>query len=372
MYIASVGIKAAFALGLAMSPRRAGNQRCAAEEDELDWRIEQIMDTRLGVVLEDRLDVIVEHLAEMMGVLMEAWQEVDSRRSRVPNPTADLEDDEYDFYFEGEENEHAWGDHRRGGLQPEEFLDWLATVEEVLEFKGNLKQGSRLVDEYTSEFTSWLLVTSFMKLRINCTIPGRPSKPANIGPSSSGAKCFKCGEPGHRQSECIKGKNKAMFVEEDQSDDAVFVAGGDGKAEFDEEEKIVIEDGVPNLFDRSVIHDERTNKYYFTYKGLKIVQVSNRDRNAIESRPVNLVTGTNLLSLARFREELHDAEYMFALVSRGVVEEDIAPVESLPILKEFQDVFPEELPNGLSPLRGIQHHIDLKPGASLPNNHTTG
>ena len=27
----------------------------------------------------------------------------------------------------------------RGGLQPEEFLDWLATVEEVLDFKGVLK-----------------------------------------------------------------------------------------------------------------------------------------------------------------------------------------------------------------------------------------
>ena len=28
---------------------------------------------------------------------------------------------------------------RSGGLQPEEFLDWLATVEEVLDFKGVLE-----------------------------------------------------------------------------------------------------------------------------------------------------------------------------------------------------------------------------------------
>ncbi|PKI32487.1 hypothetical protein CRG98_047111, partial [Punica granatum] len=27
-------------------------------------------------------------------------------------------------------------------------------------------------------------------------VPGRPTRPANIGSSSSGAKCFKCGEPG--------------------------------------------------------------------------------------------------------------------------------------------------------------------------------
>ncbi|KAK1628250.1 hypothetical protein QYE76_002565 [Lolium multiflorum] len=36
-------------------------------------------------------------------------------------------------------------------------------------------------------------------------------------------------------------------------------------------------------------------------------------------------------------------------------------------MKEFRDVFPEEVPAGLPPLRGIEHQIDLIPGASLPN-----
>ncbi|PKI47000.1 hypothetical protein CRG98_032625 [Punica granatum] len=39
-------------------------------------------------------------------------------------------------------------------------------------------------------------------------VPGRPMRPANIGSSSSGAKCFKSGEPGHQQSECKKGEKK--------------------------------------------------------------------------------------------------------------------------------------------------------------------
>jgi hypothetical protein len=37
------------------------------------------------------------------------------------------------------------------------------------------------------------------------------------------------------------------------------------------------------------------------------------------------------------------------------------------ILQEYSDVFPSEIPEGLPPIRGIEHQIDLIPGASLPN-----
>jgi hypothetical protein len=36
-------------------------------------------------------------------------------------------------------------------------------------------------------------------------------------------------------------------------------------------------------------------------------------------------------------------------------------------LQEYEDVFPDEVPPGLPPKRGIEHQIDLVPGASLPN-----
>jgi hypothetical protein len=37
------------------------------------------------------------------------------------------------------------------------------------------------------------------------------------------------------------------------------------------------------------------------------------------------------------------------------------------VLPEYEDVFPEEVPPRLPPKRGIEHQIDLVPGASLPN-----
>ena len=42
------------------------------------------------------------------------------------------------------------------------------------------------------------------------------------------------------------------------------------------------------------------------------------------------------------------------------------PPEVTPVIAEFADVFPEDLPDKLSPMRDIQHVIDIVPGASLP------
>ena len=39
----------------------------------------------------------------------------------------------------------------------------------------------------------------------------------------------------------------------------------------------------------------------------------------------------------------------------------------LVILEEFKDMFPDELPPGLPPIRGIEHQIDFFLGATLPN-----
>ena len=59
------------------------------------------------------------------------------------------------------------------------------------------------------------------------------------------------------------------------------------------------------------------------------------------------------------------------LLYRGevLVSNDMTP---LPLgvsnaLQDFANVFPDEVPAGLPPLRGIEHQVDLIPGATLPN-----
>ena len=37
------------------------------------------------------------------------------------------------------------------------------------------------------------------------------------------------------------------------------------------------------------------------------------------------------------------------------------------LLQEYEDIFLAEIPLGLPPMRGIEHQIDLIPGATLPN-----
>jgi len=40
------------------------------------------------------------------------------------------------------------------------------------------------------------------------------------------------------------------------------------------------------------------------------------------------------------------------------------------LLQEFEDVFPDDIPSSLPPIRGIEHQIDFVPRASIPNKPT--
>ncbi|KAL4367243.1 hypothetical protein GQ457_05G025890 [Hibiscus cannabinus] len=47
--------------------------------------------------------------------------------------------------------------------------------------------------------------------------------------------------------------------------------------------------------------------------------------------------------------------------------EDSLPSSIISLIQEFEDVFPENIPSGLPPIRVIEHQIDFIPGATIPN-----
>ncbi|XP_075101810.1 uncharacterized protein LOC142177238 [Nicotiana tabacum] len=120
-----------------------------------------------------------------------------------------------------------------------------------------------------------------------------------------------------------KSKNKENW--EYESDDGVEESDGEGST-----------DGLPLLlgrpwqYGRTALHEGRSNSYTLELKGKK---------------------------------------YLLKPLTPLQVYEDHKRVKTIGWgeVQECNDVFPEELPEGLPPLRGIEHQIDFVPGSQIPN-----
>nr|GEV23466.1 hypothetical protein [Tanacetum cinerariifolium] len=118
-------------------------------------------------------------------------------------------------------------------------------------------------------------------------------------------------------------------------------------------------------FDRKTKHDGFQNTYSFKKDGVNITLVP-FDSLQTQARGSNLFMKKN-----SFEELMKTSPYVFTLV---VVEENEiiskAPLQVQPLLREFANVIPNDIPPRLPDMRDIQHCIDFIPGSVIPNRPT--
>ncbi|WVZ80568.1 hypothetical protein U9M48_028035 [Paspalum notatum var. saurae] len=139
--------------------------------------------------------------------------------------------------------------------------------------------------------------------------------------------------------------------------------------------------GRPWLYDRDVQIFGRTNKLSFVYKGERISllpltleeilkdDIRKKQRESEHHLRVSHKNSKEECPQPNQTPQLQGTqkpgkEGLVMMARKGDIK---ALSEPDAMFFEYEDVFPDEVPPGLPPKRGIEHQIDLVPGASLPN-----
>jgi hypothetical protein len=127
--------------------------------------------------------------------------------------------------------------------------------------------------------------------------------------------------------------------------------------------------GRPWQYDRHVVHDGRLNTYTLEKDGESHTLLPMKDKEVKPevSSTILLMSGKELLTEL---EKDEDPQFLVVRKPRVVLTStrvDDLPEEIQQLLGEFADIIVDELPCSLPPVRRVSHHIDLIPGASLPN-----
>jgi hypothetical protein len=118
-------------------------------------------------------------------------------------------------------------------------------------------------------------------------------------------------------------------------------------------------------YDRSAHHDGKKNTYSFMFGAVKITLLPSVGIGPKATKDMG--HSQSLLAKREFIAEMLSSKVVYLLVNKESSKEEKLPEEAKKLIDEFGDVFLEELPDELPPLRDIQHQIDLVPGSSLSN-----
>ncbi|XP_074293130.1 uncharacterized protein LOC141620060 [Silene latifolia] len=122
---------------------------------------------------------------------------------------------------------------------------------------------------------------------------------------------------------------------------------------------------------RDCVHQRRENTYSFKLGKKKITLTPLPPALKYTAPPSLVEYSKEMLMIGEIEmvQDLNSREIILILLAKRITEEALLPLPAKiqQTLRTYGDVFPKELPSGLPPLRGIEHYIDLIPGAVLPN-----
>jgi hypothetical protein len=126
------------------------------------------------------------------------------------------------------------------------------------------------------------------------------------------------------------------------------------------------------LLEKTKSHDHAEIANHIAAKDGVKHEKTHRNSVAIKQSEITLKGGCLLTTKSEVNELLDSNSVSYALICKDALislhdMQQLLPPVVANILLEYAYVFPSEVPVGLPPLRGIEHQIDLIPGASLPN-----
>ncbi|XP_057469634.1 uncharacterized protein LOC130758701 [Actinidia eriantha] len=287
-------------------------------------------------------------------------------------------------------------------VEIEEMVQKAVKIEQQLKRRGNTRPSSSL------QSNSWR--SNYPKKEEKAQTSSiskpkpEPSKQENHGktetpnPHNRDIKCFKCQGRGHIASQCPNRRVMVMRdngeIETDDEDDLKSMS----PLEDASEEEYLAPDALTLVARRSLSlqmknEDEvqRENIFYTRcYVKDKVCSV------IIDGGSCTNVASTTMVDKLGLPTILHPKPYKLQWLNNsgelrvtkqvlvafriGKYEDevlcDVVPMQAGHLLlgrpwqfdrREFEDVFPDEMPHGLPPIRGIEHQIDFVPGASIPN-----
>ncbi|KAL5554487.1 hypothetical protein UlMin_041888 [Ulmus minor] len=257
-------------------------------------------------------------------------------------------------------------------VELEDMVHMAIKVEQQLKKKGSTRPGQQANSSSNSWKPNWKKEERpNFKPKPEASKENKVGSTFNQGKSDSQSsrtcdiKCFKCLGVGHIASQC---PNKRVMIMRE-----------DGDVETESESK---EDSMPPLEDVSDIEEPVDGELLVARRALTaIVKEDEKVQREnifhtrchvndkvcsmiIDGGSCTNVASTYMVEKLNLPTLKHPNPYKLQWLNY------CGEIKVYKQVLDFEDVFPEDMPKGLPPIRGIEHQIDFIPGAAIPNKPT--